>query len=82
MGDASAEPDGTGVDLADSNDSGRRHSGLAPLELDGGWAICAALGGKLGMLGAFLLYFEVGTADLRTDDIDERAEAGTGIMGN
>lgn len=29
-----------------------------------------------------MLYFEVGTADLRTDDIDERAEAGTGKVGN
>lgn len=82
IGDASIEPRGTGVDRTESNDCGDTKSVLAPRELEDVWTTCAALRGRFGMLGLFLLYFDVGTVGLRTDDIDERADAGTGAVGN
>lgn len=36
----------------------------------------------MGTLGVFLLYLEVGTLVLRVEDMDERADAGTGVVGN
>lgn len=78
MGDASKEL-GTGVDCADSYDCG---GGLGPREADRERALCAAFDGRLGAWAAFLLYLDVGTLVLRVKDIDERADAGTGIVGN
>jgi len=55
-----------------SNSTAREASGLCV------YLCCGrAPDGKLGKLGCFLLYFEVGTNDFLPEEIDDRAECGT-----